>query len=112
MEEDIKLLKEMKQNCLAKKEYIDPKAEIKAQAIENVLNRLEQLEKENAELKAMLKNRIKYTQELEKDLFENASHYVVPKSVIREKIEELENNRKMNIMARSSQIDILKEILE
>lgn len=37
----------------------------------------------------MLKNRIKYTNELEKDLFENASNHVVPKSLIKEKIEEL-----------------------
>lgn len=59
-------------------------------AIENILHRYEELEKENAELKAMLKNRIRYTQELEQDLFENCSNYVVPKSVIREKIEEIQ----------------------
>ena len=58
-------------------------------AIGNILHRFEELEKENTELKEMLQNRIKYTQELEKDLFENCSNYVVPKSVIREKIKDI-----------------------
>lgn len=58
--------------------------------LSDYINMTEKLEKENAELKAMLKNRIKYTQELEQDLFENCSNYVVPKSVIREKIDKLE----------------------
>ena len=86
-------------------------------AIENALNRLAELEKENKELKEMLKNRIKYTQELEKDLFENASHYVVPKSVIKEKIKEIQASLNDDCLAlhefqRLAKIDVLKEILE
>lgn len=46
---------------------------------------------ERDELKSMLKKRIAYTNELEKDLFENASNYVISKQKIRDKIEELEN---------------------
>lgn len=60
-------------------------------AIENALNRLAELEKENAELKEMLQNKIKYTQELEQDLFENASNYVVPKAKVKEKLEKYKN---------------------
>lgn len=80
--EDIKILKDVihDRDSLSERDF---------KAIENVLNRLAELEKENAEFKEMLKNRIKYTQELEKDLFENCSNHVVPKSVIREKINKL-----------------------
>lgn len=44
MEEDIKLLREMQENCRTKRDYIDEKAERKAQAIENVLSELENLQ--------------------------------------------------------------------
>ena len=44
----------------------------------------------NRELKRHLIKRIEYTNKLEKDLFENASNYVIPKSKIEAKIEELE----------------------
>ena len=56
--------------------------------IQHILNMYSQLEKENAELERMLRHRIKYSQELEQDLFEGCSNYVIPKSVIREKIEQ------------------------
>lgn len=52
--EDIKMLEEMAQNCLTKKEYIDPKSKRKARAIQNVLDILEKLHTENLNLK--LKN--------------------------------------------------------
>ena len=45
MEEDIKILKEVQWNCLHLRQYKDDKAERKAQAIENILNRLEQDER-------------------------------------------------------------------
>lgn len=51
MEEDIKILEEMKNNCLTKRDYIDEKAERKAQAIENLINKYKELEKENKILK-------------------------------------------------------------
>lgn len=47
---------------------------------------------ENKELKEMLKHRIEYTNKLEKDLFQNASNYVIPKSKIKEKIEDILNS--------------------
>lgn len=49
---------------------------------------IENLIKRNKDLEEMLKHRIKYTNELEKDLFENASNYVIPKSKVREKMEK------------------------
>lgn len=45
MEEDFKLLEEMKNNCLTKRDYIDEKAERKAQAIENLINKYKEQEK-------------------------------------------------------------------
>ena len=51
MEEDIKLLEEMKENCIKGLMkgaiYTDEKAERKALAIENILNRLKELEEKN-----------------------------------------------------------------
>ena len=46
MEEDIKLLEEMKNNCLTKRDYIDEKAERKAQAIENLINKYKEQERD------------------------------------------------------------------
>ena len=60
-------------------------------AIQGLLDLYNKEKEKNKELEGMIKNRIKYTNELEKDLFENASNYVIPKSKLREKIEELEN---------------------
>ena len=48
-----------------------------------------ELEKENAKLKELMKYKIVYTKELEKDLFENASNYVIPKETIKDKLEKL-----------------------
>ena len=55
-----------------------------------LFNTINEIIDKNEELEKMLKSRIKYTNELEQDLFENASNYVIPKSLIKEKIEELE----------------------
>lgn len=54
-----------------------------------LFNKINEIIDRNRELEEMLKNRIKYTNELEKDLFENASNYVIPKSLIKETIEKL-----------------------
>ena len=55
MEEDIKILKRIQENLLENIDMLElHKQEIlkrKSQAIENILGRLEQLEKENKELK-------------------------------------------------------------
>lgn len=53
-------------------------------------NCYQELITKNAELQTMLQNRIKYTNELEKDLFENCSNYVVPKQVIRDELKDIE----------------------
>lgn len=67
--------------------------------IEILLSDYKRVLKENEELKAdrdkfkkALAKRITYCNELEKDLFENCSNYVVPKQKIKDKIEELKSN--------------------
>lgn len=67
-------------------------------AIEHILSDYKRVLKENEELKEdrdkfkkALGRRITYCNELEKDLFENGSNYVIPKSKVKEKIEELKN---------------------
>ena len=67
-------------------------------SIEDILSDYKRVLKENEELKEdrdkfkkALGRRITYCNELEKDLFENGSNYVIPKSKVKEKIEELKN---------------------
>ena len=67
-----------------------------AYAIEHILSDYKRVLKENEELKEdrdkfkkALGKRITYCNELEKDLFENCSNYVIPKSKVKEKIEEI-----------------------
>ena len=57
-----------------------------------ILNAIETLISENKELKEMLKHRIEYTNKLEKDLFQNASNYVIPKSKVVEELRKAINN--------------------
>ena len=66
------------------------------QAIERILKDYKRVLKENEELKEdrdkfkkTLGKRITYCNELEKDLFENSSNYVIPKQIVKDKIEEL-----------------------
>lgn len=73
---DIKVLEEFIGKQKSNKGTFVP-TDFEITAIENLI-------KENKELKEMLKHRIKYTNELEKDLFENASNYVIPKSALQE----------------------------
>lgn len=61
--------------------------------IETVLGYVKELEEEKDKLKEGLVKRIAYCNELEKDLFENCENYVVNKSKIRDKIEELEKTK-------------------
>ena len=46
--------------------------------------------KENEELKNLMAHKNEYIKQLEKDLFENASNYVIQKQEIKGKIEELD----------------------
>ena len=69
-------------------------------AIEHILSDYKRVLKENKELqedrnkfKKALGKRITYCNELEKDLFENGSNYVIPKQKVKDKIEELKQER-------------------
>ena len=88
----------------------------------------EELKEDRDKFKKALGKRITYCNELEKDLFENCSNYVIPKQIVKDKIKEL--NRKINnggktygryggcvinsenIMKLQNQIEALKELLE
>lgn len=76
MEEDIKLINEMIENCRNKKEYYDEKAERKAIALENVLKELE-LAKES------LKDKCDIADERNQLLVENQKKNKVIKKAIR-----------------------------
>lgn len=107
MEEDLRELVLFIRNIRSDLEEESPDNWRLAQAIENLLKRYKELEE-------MLKHRIKYTRELEQDLFENARNYVIPISVIQNKItpviDELEKD---GFVGYADELrDILDEILE
>ena len=92
-----------------------------------VVNLIEKLQKGNEELKEdrdkfkkALRKRITYCNELEKDLFENCSKYVIPIQKIKDKIEEYKNMLKTcnkvkdidRIKAINERILELQELLE
>lgn len=106
MEEDIKLLKEMQNNCIKSMMkgaiYTDEKAERKSLAIENILNELERLHTENTNITRELLAR---TDKL------NDS---IPKQVIRDKIEFYKRYGKVqnsDEYVMSVEIFVLEEIL-
>lgn len=83
------------------------------------LDLVEKLQKENEELKNSLSWRINYCQELEKDLFENGSNYVIPKQIVKDKIrhyQELQDNyiKKYDEINEGLQamINVLQELIE
>ena len=99
-------------------------------ALEHILSDYKRVLKENEELKEdrdkfkkALGRRITYCNELEKDLFENSSNYVIPKQIVKDKIEELlkkldnpnndrwEKNDDIYYSQIKAQIRILKELL-
>lgn len=70
------------------------------EAIEHILSDYKRVLKENEELKEdrdkfkkALGKRITYCNELEKDLFENSSNYVIKKQKVKDKIEEYDKQR-------------------
>lgn len=73
-------------------------------------SRITDLQKENEELKMLIAHKNGYTQQLEQDLYENASNYVIPKQKIKDKIEEVKNEE--DLYARGNIIAILLELLE
>ena len=98
-------------------------------AIEHILSDYKRVLKENEELKEdrdkfkkALGKRITYCNELEKDLFENSSNYVIKKQKVKEKIEELkklitEAQKELGSASKEYTIyvyqkDVLQELLE
>lgn len=76
----------------------------------DVIRENTQLRKENFDLKNSLSWRINYCQELEKDLFENCSNYVIPIQKVKDKIEQY---KKMLLSCnRFSDVDRIKAINE
>lgn len=69
---------------------------------------------QNKKLKELLQKKNKYTHELEKDLFEGCSNYVVRKDKIREKIKELVNKNVEVLGADRYEyaVRVLQELLE
>lgn len=106
IEEDIKILKNMNDrytfkdcdicnNYNEKTKHCDKHKCMELQAIEHILSDYKRVLKENEELKEdrdkfkkALGRRITYCNELEKDLFENSSNYVIKKQKVKDKIEE------------------------
>ena len=67
------------------------------------------MKEDRAKFKKALGRRITYCNELEKDLFENSSNYVIKKQKVKEKIEELtKEGRHYN----ANKIEVLQELLE
>lgn len=71
-----------------------------AYAMQHILSDYKRVLKENEELKEdrdkfkkALGKRITYCNELEKDLFENSSNYVIKKQIVKDKIEEYDKQR-------------------
>ena len=78
--------------------------------MEHILSDYKRVLKENEELKAdrdkfkkALAKRITYCNELEKDLFENCSNYVISKQKVKDKIEELNKKEKEELKGMKGQ---------
>ncbi len=68
-----------------RKKYID----VILSDYKRVLKENEELKEDRDKFKKALGRKITYCNELEKDLFENSSNYVIKKQKVKEKIEEL-----------------------
>lgn len=87
LKEAKKLLFEMKNNCLIATKYEDELRYRKAEAIETILQELDNLQKENEKYisgELMTRNQAKHFEEINKK-------YYIHKDKIREKIEKLKN---------------------
>lgn len=65
--------------------YLDEKTK---KSLQGLLDLYQQEKEKNKELKELIEQNLKYSHNLEKDLFENCSNYVVSKDVIQEMINE------------------------
>ena len=77
---------------------------------EVLLKENEEIKEDRDKFKKALGKRITYCNELEKDLFENCSNYVIPKQIVKDKIEEYKNMLKTCNKAKD--IDRIKAINE
>ena len=99
--EEIGILEEMIENAnIENMDMNDCFGREHIEAIEHIISDYKRVLKENKELqedrnkfKKALGKRITYCNELEKDLFENGSNYVIPKQKVKDKIEELKQER-------------------
>lgn len=98
-------------------ENMQTKTDEVSKIIDNILSAYKRVLKENEKLKEdrdkfkkALGKRITYCNELEKDLFENCSKYVIPIQKIKDKIEEYKNMLKTCNKAKD--IDRIKAINE
>ena len=84
-------------------------------AYKRVLKENEELQEDRNKFKKALGKRITYCNELEKDLFENGSNYVIPKQKVKDKIEELNKEIKscteIDAIFKIKQQQILQELL-
>ena len=108
------IIKRIKYIC---DKWYDENLEIDVKWIQGLLDLYNKEKEKNKELQEMLKHRIKYTNELEEDLFQKANNYVISKDKIREKLKEIIEIRNkefdtIGISMRGSAIDVLKELLE
>ena len=71
-----------RENCMCEINYDYKKA---------ILNIIEKQQKEIEKQASLIKFDVKYRNQLEQDLYENASNYVISKEKIKNKIKELEN---------------------
>ena len=91
-EEEKKALEDLKEceNC----HYRDREncmCEINYDYKKTILNIIEKQQKEIEKQASLIKFDVKYRNQLEQDLYENASNYVISKEKIKNKIKELEN---------------------
>ena len=112
IEEDIKLLREMKNNCLNRFEYYtDPKAREKAEAIERILSDYKRTLKKNEKLKEELE-----TEQNERLLCYIREKQMIPVQKIKDKIEELKEKSGGNVFhiqqTINAEIRLLKELIE
>ena len=68
-----------------------------------VLKENKELQEDRNKFKKALGKRITYCNELEKDLFENGSNYVIPKQKVKDKIEELDKEEKRELKGTKGQ---------
>ena len=110
-EEEKKAIKDFKEDTRNAKIY---KFQKRCEVNIKILDLLEKQQKEIEEKDKLICFNRKYINELEQDLFENASNYVISKEAIRKKIKEIDENGYWDFLEKrdyEKTINILKELL-